>query len=96
MGEGAGVQLGCGRGEEGACLGLGRLSWCRESDKVVEAAVEHHDHSSMAAQELEELLLVPGALVLEEGVCRPAGWVMEVEAVHVHGSVCVQPQKASC
>lgn len=75
---------------------MGRLRWCRESGKVVEAAVEHPDHSSMAAREPEELLHVPGALALEEGVCQPAGWVMEVEAVHVHGSVCVHPLKASC
>lgn len=57
---------------------------------------EHPGHFVMAAQELEELLLVPGALALEEGVWWPVGWVMVVEVAHDRVSVCVHLLKASC
>lgn len=86
----------CGRGEEGACLGSGHLRCYRESDTEVAAVAEHPGHSVTAAQEQEGLLLVPGALVLEEEVWQPVGWVTEGEEARAHVSVCVHPLKASC
>lgn len=80
----------------GACLGSGHPRQCRESGKEVEAEVGHPGRFVTVAQELEELLLVPGALSPEAGVWQPVGWVTVVEAEHVLVSVCVHPLKASC
>lgn len=90
-----GVRLVYGRGEEGACLGLDHPRSCHGSGKEVEE-VERPVRCVTAAQELEELLLVPVVLVLEAEVCQPVAWAMVVEVVHVHVLGCAQLLKVSC